>query len=92
LAGNLNSHIKFAVKSFLTIDVEKLAVIQGRSDGVSRISNAYGTTAQGAHQRKKVTLDISENFVKSRKITNFGRFAYGLTRHSLWLCSNLGRV
>jgi hypothetical protein len=44
---------------------------QGRSDGVSRVSNAYGPTAEGAHRRTKFTLDSLEKFVKSMKIINF---------------------
>ncbi len=28
--------------------------MQGRSDGVSRVSNAYGPTAEGAHQRENL--------------------------------------
>ncbi len=60
--------------------------VQGRNDGVSRVSNAYGPTT---NQRRKFTLDIFEKFTKSRKIKNFGRFAYGPTRPSLrlWQCS-----
>jgi hypothetical protein len=58
---------------------------QGRSDGVSRVSNAYGPTAKGGPPKIKFTLDIFNNLAKSRKITNFGRFAYGPTRPSLRL-------
>ncbi len=60
--------------------------LQGRSDGVSRVSNAYGPTAEGGPPRGKFTLDIFEKLLKSKKITNFGRFAYGPTRTSLRLC------
>ncbi len=31
---------------------------QGRSDGVSRVSNAYGPTSKGGPPKRKFTLDI----------------------------------
>ncbi len=41
---------------------------QGRSDGVSRVSNAYGPTAKGGPPKRKFTLDIFEkNFPKAEK-------------------------
>ncbi len=43
------------------------------------------STAQGGPPRRKFTLDIFKKFAKSRKITNFERFAYGPTRPSLRL-------
>ncbi len=39
-----------------------------------------GPHPKGAHQSWKFTLDIMNFFAKSRKITNFGHFAYGPTR------------
>jgi hypothetical protein len=45
-----------------------------------------GPQPNGAHQRRKFTLNIFERFTKSRKITNFGRSVYGLTGPSLRLC------
>jgi hypothetical protein len=44
---------------------------QGRSDGVSRVSNAYGPTAEGGPPWRKFILDILKKAAKSRKITNF---------------------
>jgi hypothetical protein len=49
---------------------------QGRSDGVSRVSTITGPQPKGTHQRRKFTLYIFEKVTKSRKITNFRRFAY----------------
>jgi hypothetical protein len=44
---------------------------QGRSDGVSRVSNAYGPIAERGPPKIKFTLDIFKKFARSRKITNF---------------------
>jgi hypothetical protein len=44
---------------------------QGRSDGVSRVSNAYGPTVERGPPKIKITLDIFKKFARSRKITNF---------------------
>ncbi len=59
---------------------------QGRSDGVSRVSNAYGPTAKRGPPKDKIHTRYFWNLPKTGKITNFGRFAYGPTRPSLRLC------
>ncbi len=58
---------------------------QGRSDGVSRVSNAYGPTAERGPPKAKNYTRYLKKIAKSGKITNFGRFAYGPTRPSLRL-------
>jgi hypothetical protein len=61
---------------------------QGRSDGVSRVRNAYGPTAEGGPSEEKIYTRYLKKMAKIRNITNFGRFAYGPTRPSLRLWQN----
>jgi hypothetical protein len=60
--------------------------LKGRSDGVSRVSNAYGPMAQGGPPKEKIHTRYYKIIAKSRKNANFGSFAYGPTRPSLRLC------
>ncbi len=41
---------------------------QGRSDGVSRVSNAYGPTAEGGPPKAKFYTRYSKKIAKIRKI------------------------
>ncbi len=36
----------------------KIGKMQGHSDGVSRVSNAYGSTAEGAHKKDKIYTTV----------------------------------
>jgi hypothetical protein len=67
---------------WLCLEFEEM---QGRSDGESRVRNAYGPMAQGGPPQKKIYTRFFKKMPKVEKIANFGCFAYGPTRPSLRL-------
>ncbi len=68
LKTNFGTYLEFLVQAVAEKSLGKVGQFQGRSDGVSRVSNAYGATAEGGPPEEKVYTKYFKKLPKEGKL------------------------